>query len=394
MHTPQQRQGAASPSSQKQAPNVSSSPTVHPPQESADTCLLQGSLPKSPLSSGGLDDIYGDLLESLSAGRLRAEVIERAEGLREPRDPDFHSKIASAAVKFEQLRVEQQNEILGRFFSSNNIHDRVAWTMPSRPIFLNPPPHMGKDAHVRNVHIAQSILATGLLPQDEVVRAAEYSAAVMPNPNASVTYEAGLIVSTVAATSAFLATPWTTATTVIGGFLICRALSRRPSIHREYVAGYLMEAMDAFRALQSGDFMSLRSTLAYYFKDPEFADTYRNEPRAEGFLAARALRLLGRSNFDLYGSFWALVNVITPSQALNREVLGALKEHDVTVTKPLITTFMDAQPSEREQVDTFIEALHTAHFAWEARDKENLRLEWAEKILAYDASAHTAVREE
>jgi hypothetical protein len=383
MHTPSQKQAVAPPSNENHGVKLTAAPDGPKSQESADLQLSQGALPSRALHGVSIQGMFADLANRLPVGNVRSEVMDRAEGLRTPIDPEFDTKIASATAKFEQLDVTHQNEIFRRFFKPN-VCKRAAWTMPSYPIFFSPELEMVKEAHAKNMKIAQSLLTTGLLPQEDALRAAQAVGAAIPNYRGKATFIVASMMSAVVISSAFVAPPWVTAVAVIGGFLFCRGFANRPNIHVEYAAGYVTETLDAFSRLQSGGLQSIKSTLDYYFNDPEFPDAYQNGARADGFLIARTLRLLGHSNTEMLQAFQDPRTVNMPNNELVPTVSHALQEQELVLENPLVSAFMNSESPENEPVVALLETMNAAHFAWGARDKENLRLQLAEQILTYD----------
>ncbi len=350
---------------------------------------MNGSLPKLPSVAveSGATSVEG----RLSVGSLRREVLERDEELLRPLDPKLDTEVALATAKFEKLGVSEQHEIFRTFFKSR-ILERAAWTMPTTPTFFPPEPEFEKEAHARNVTIAQSLLTTGLLPTEDAIRAVQAVGASIPNYRAHATFMLASLTSAGVIATAFFASPWITTATVIGGLIFCRGFASRPNLHMEYGAGYLMETMDAFHTLKSGSTKSLSSTIDSYFKDPHSAENYLNLARADAFLISRTLRLLGHSNHGVYQAFRDPRTVNMENNDLALTVLNALQEHRVNLQSPLGSTFLNSEPRKNDTpVDPecqdpveFLEAIHAAHFAWGERDKDNLRLEFAHKILAYE----------
>ena len=380
MHNPGPNQTGTPLSTETPHHNEASRPQVQQSQELAVVNLSQGDLPTRSSSLSSVQATLGDVLSLLSAGTLRGEVLERREELRKPLDPELDVKAASAVETFRQIDVTRQNDIFTSFFKSTNL-DRASWTMPTCPVFLTPGSAMEKEAHAFNVKMGQSLLTTGLLPREEAVRSAQTLGAAIPDYRGRGTFVVASIVSAGVIASSFFVAPWVTAVTAIGGLVFCRGFAHRPSLHLEYAAGYVMETLDAFKTLESGSNASLKSTMDYYFNDPEFRDAYKNYARADAFLLARTFRLLGHSNEDVLQAFQDPRTVDRQNNELAPKVVDALQEHDVTLQGPLVGAFMDSGSPEHAQLVAFLETMNVAHFTWGARDKDNLRLELAQHIL-------------
>lgn len=130
---------------------------------------------------------------------------------------------------------------------------------------------------------------------------------------------------------------------------------------REYSIGYLRETFDAYRALSRGESPTIAEGIAKHFK------WERNERyRADGYMVARTLRILGVASAAIHEAYATTASVDFRDQPLVNLLLEKLETIGVSTSGCLAVDYLEAK-GKGGDLAKVIDALNSCYFLWGKR---------------------------
>ena len=340
-----------------------------------------GEAPKDPLQ-----ELFGDAMHRVAAGPIYYELQRQIAGLKVPLPEDHASKIADAIVVFQQLPIEKKVEALNSMLADERLEKRVAWPLAAAPTFQVPPePHQQEAVRVMN-EVARELLRTCTLPREQVYGLIEtigQSLLIPPSPAATMMKVVGGVALSTAVISFTPWWAWMPALTC--SYLVAKPFLSNPDGRHQYVKGCMLENVDALAQVQSGRAIPFMTSFRGYFADPEIPRSCGNRSQMEGFLISRVLRVLGAPSEEIRRATQFAVSAKDPGSALLPTIAAALEPHGAQLDTPLSIAVKSYQEGKSSETFEFIELMNATHFAWVARDRDNLRGEFADIILQANA---------
>jgi hypothetical protein len=256
-------------------------------------------------------------------------------------------------------------------------------------VFRVPPPEIEGDLGVHLREIATELLSKGSLPT-EFIRRTVRNLHSQVETNARIVSPGVCGVGTATFAAVIIAaTPWWVAAPVVGAtYLMFRSWLRKTSQHAHYVAGHITESVDALAQIHVGKPVPILLSLEA-LKSEGNTQVVGSKAQVAAFLLSRTLRVLGRPAIEITSRFAHPRTVFQSGNILVPAVTEALAKHGVSLDVPLVDTVSQLdKKSQREKVE-FLELMNAAHFVWARRDREKLRTEFADLILAVRDSSGT-----
>ena len=335
-----------------------------------------------------VQQIFDMAMERMYPGPLYSAFKERLEELKRPVDPDLESKAAAAVAIFEKLEFVDKVKTLNSMLSEKLLTKRASWPIPGAPRFKVPPPESRANAEEKMREVAQELLLKGTLPAEHVQHVANSVIEKFP-PSAEINERLGMLGGAAAlSTALFIAAPlWVAAPIAVGACVFALAQFRRPTLYSEYVRGFLTESLDSTGQVYLGGAVPLGVTLKVHFEGVMDGQERVSAFQKDGFLLSRALRVLGRPAEEIVSSFQCPYPVTSSHNALVPALEKALEEHGIELKMPLALVAQNMKDKENQELFRFLDLMTVSHFLWAARDREKLRGEMADIVLASQARA-------
>lgn len=328
-------------------------------------------------------ELFDAAMDRMHAGDLYRTFRDRLKELQTPLPSDHARKVEEAIAAFQSFPIEKKVEALNEMFSQQRLTNRVAWPIPSAPMFKLPPPETRIDALLEMENVAQELLRKGTLPSQFIFHSVRNLESQMPATYSKIRGDA-LFASAAAAVCGVVgvvAPWWVTVPVLAGSFILHRLWTARPDYRSEYVKGHLAESVEAVEQVHVGGVIPMMMGMLNLTAGVQASEGLETSAQKDAFLLSRALRVLGRppQEISLYFADQHAVN--QPDNVLVPAITEALKEHGVELRTPLLNVLTQPGSQENRQVLEFLELMNAAHFVWAGRDRENLRGEFADSIL-------------
>jgi hypothetical protein len=327
---------------------------------------------------------FDEALDLLAAGPLRALIFEKRAQIK-PGIAPFPTELeARASAKLALMPAEQTAHLVRTFFSRSETNSDQS-PLVHYGIIANPPHHQDRPSPESYTRMAQSLLSTGLLPNDDIRESIELARLSLLNQPSDPTesFTSWLATSAVVATWMFYPPAISAIITIAYLSIAWGALSNR-NVSANAAEGYILETLDAYETIRTGNVSTIGASLEKHFGDPSNKVNYSNHWRSDGFAIARALRALGHpteKTFELFRDHSGLNN---HSNTLVTTVRGLLTDHDAPVPPAMLLAFIE-DPDYGETWDAtnhLLEALNTVYFTSAIFDKEVQRRKFMEFVLA------------
>mgnify|MGYP006270489791 CR=1 FL=1 len=322
--------------------------------------------------------VFESALERMHAGPLYCTFQERLRELKSPLDPDRDRKASQAVAAFEMLPLEEKVETLNTMLSVERLAQRASWPIPGAPQFKVPSVEHRSVAEQQMNELARNLLERGALSIDYAQRVAQSILENFP-PSVEISKRLALLGGAAALSIAlFVATPlWAAVPVAVGACAFAWSRLKQPTVHGEYVQGYVSESLDSMLQIFLGGAAPLEVTLGAYYNQA----THLSELHKDAFLISRALRVLGWPAENISKAFQNPYPVTSAGNVLVPAIVQAFAEHGVTVRSPLFVASENMADKENEDLIQFLDLMNVAHFLWAARDREKLRGEMADIVL-------------
>ncbi len=153
-------------------------------------------------------------------------------------------------------------------------------------------------------------------------------------------------------------------------------------------AGLVLENLDAVETLQSGRFRSLHERMQDLFLGQTDCRSSEAILRADSFLIARTLRILGTPGPAIQNAFQKTTSVELPGNPLISLLEEKMATAGLTLTEDaLIRMYLDNPSKDQLSNRETLDLLHRVYFAGEAWEGLRSRSELARQILAADNHA-------
>jgi hypothetical protein len=356
----------------------------------SDDALSGLSAPKADSSTEDpIQKLFKEAMDRMHPGDLYCAFRERIKELQHPVSPDSESKVAEAIAAFREFPIERQVEALNSMLKPERLANRPAWPIASAPQFRVPPPEIEGDLGVHLREIATELLSKGNLPTEFIRRTVKNLYSQVETNGRSVSPGVCGVGTAAFAAVMIAAAPWWVSAPVVGAtYLMFRSWLHKTSQHAQYTSGHIAESVDALAQIHVGQPVPILLSLEV-LRSEENPQVVGSKAQVDAFLLSRALRVLGRPAMEITGCFAHPRTVSQSGNILVPAVTEALAKHGVSLDVPLVETISQLdKKSQREKVD-FLELMNAAHFVWARRDRENLRSEFADIVLAIRDSSGT-----
>lgn len=334
-------------------------------------------------SQDPIGELFDKAMSEMGSGELWYAFGKRLAQLKTPLPKEYFNRIFEALSAFESMPIEKKVEALNTMISTDRLGNRAAWPLPAGPHFRVPSPEIQDRAIEVMNGVARQLLLTGTLPQEHVSRLADSVLSGFPKSHdlaKKVVVFGGA--AAVCAASITFSPLWVSVPTVIASIIASRALTKTQNIHEHYAKGFMYENLDALGQVFMGQPVPIVTSISTHFLDTENSESRCNRFEMDGFLVSRTLRILGFEPKAIAEIFQDPKSVDMPGNPLVPTVEQALKAHGIELDSPLIMVLEGIKEEKNQQTLKFLELMNAAHFVWAARDRENLRGEFAEIILA------------
>lgn len=304
---------------------------------------------------------YDDAWNILPGSPLNAKIADRREALKHGATPQpiSDNALEQALDKTTHVSHLSLREAVQAFFT---------WELrqhPSTPhLFAR---QLTSDDTLDQVNsleriplLAKHLIATGHLPQPLNQEAGEFMLLDLSKrsriPLGSRLLGGGAVAYASMAISPYLAAATALATGVVFTSRLSAALTRR-----NYNLGYIADVIETEQALEQGATPTIDQSLAAILEShPSKGST---NPRAEGFLTARALRLLEVPSLVIHEAF-AINTATAPSQqALFTLLKAKLKEQYIDLSGSIVEAY-EASREQPEGLAATLNALQRCYFSW------------------------------
>jgi hypothetical protein len=182
--------------------------------------------------------------------------------------------------------------------------------------------------------------------------------------------------------------PVTIGVTVLGA-LASQRLASDFRLEGDVATGYLLEAQHAFHTIRRGIHQDIDQILANTFWNAEHREHFYNVGRGQGFLLARALRVLGADPLATFVTLCENLHVTQPGNPLLQNLYERLQAHDAPLPLYLEAIFHPDCPIRNEYTETrtLIEILDAVYFTSAIRQRDVIRSHFAEYVLAVENGA-------
>ena len=327
---------------------------------------------------------FNEALDLLSAGPFRASIYEKRNQIAQGLGALTVKLEAAASAELARIPAEKTASLVRTFLSSNEVNPRHH-PLAHYELIANPPFHQDRPSPESYTRMAQSLLSTGLLPRDDIRESIEVTrlSALNQASDPAKSFTNWIATSAVIATWMFNP-PVISAIITIGCIALAGRSLKDRAITLNVAEGYILETLDASQAIHTENPSPIGDALNKYFGDPSDRANYCNHWRSDGFVIARALRVLGHpteKTFELFRDHSAIHHYANELTAIVR---GLLSDHEAPVPPSMLVPFIE----DPEYGDTWIktnhllETLNTVYFANAIVDKEVTRREFAKFIVA------------
>lgn len=364
--------------------HTSTAPTAPVGEQSAHA-LNEASLPPAPVEqpvSINLD-IYEKAIARLDASPLHAEVLEHFKIIKEGTKPLNMDRAVAALHRIDAASGEQLDTLLHDFFAIRNHNPACSSIRHYASIVTKHQPWEEIIPHRANL-ISRCVLERGTLPPPEVALSAKLTSLSLldTDRDSFLAFVGGLaIAGGLVATG--VASPF-------AGISVCAILAaglwflnRQPNMHNEIAAGYLMENLDAFNAMFTGSVTDIGYTIHSLFADPKSPENHGNLWRANGFVIARTLRVLGVSKEDIYEAVRDSITVEDPEDSLMQLLSSTLEGQSIKKPSSMLAPYVDGFAPGEDCTDIYevLSWMNYVHFSWAARETLEIRRDFAEAVL-------------
>ena len=307
--------------------------------------------------------------------------MNRIDEALHPCSPNFEVDIIHAAKRLDAMNALERVELFQKIFNPA-LWERPGWALP-RPPFINATNATVPDEIKEHVtRLIRGMLDRGTLPGANSMKVIQELSRWVPNYKMAETRIVALRGIAATTLCALIGPPILPVIVGVLAMLYVRHLARRPNLHGAFVAGCLLEALDASQVVRNGDTIpTLVSTMDSYFKHPGIPVSYQNALTSEGFLAARTLRIFGYSNVEIFSEFLEREALSEDGSSILTVIGSILRSQDIELEEPLTTIFENPGQGGNANTISLLEDVNTAHFMWAFRDKNKIRHEVANMIL-------------
>lgn len=358
-------------------PTTQGCPSVAP----GDAPLSELTGPSAGHLERSAEKIFNEVMDRMRPGELYWDFRERLRELKTPLPIDHTDKIIEAISAFQGFPLEKRVEVLNSMLSPERLTDRAAWPIASAPLFRVPPPEVREAMSEQCDIVMRELLLKGTLPSDYIRIAVMDLEAEIPKGRSSLAPT--LLGSAAAALSAVMisATPWWVAAPVVAGSCIAlRSALLKMRCHADYASGHIAEAVDALAQIHLGRPLPLMISVGTFIQS-EYSRAIAKKSQIDAFLISRALRAFGRPANEISSYFAHPRTVFQTGNALVPAITRAFADHGISLKAPLVDTVTRLNDADNKGTVEFLEWLNAAHFMWAARDRDNLRGEFADIIL-------------
>jgi hypothetical protein len=322
-------------------------------------------------------------LHRLEQTPLRGEIFEAHAYLKDGIIKISEDGERLALEKFESLTPSAQKRIVQALFSKQ-----------TKPHLRAPIPNYldciatdeFREDVARNVwvDVGRSLLREGVLPPSQVKESLKLTELTLTlNASSPTEYENKLLIGSGMIALYYFAPIQITALIagLFGGVSILNYRDVR--IGREGIRGYILESLDTYETIRTGNVRDLGQTLNEHFGDPQREDHYQKLWKASGFALARMLRVFGRSPDEIFSLFLdsPCINLrYNPAVQRTRE---HLEEHDAPCPQNILAPFME-EAGEGEplaQTEALINQLNEIYFTLAICEREKLRCDLTKKTF-------------
>jgi hypothetical protein len=328
-------------------------------------------------------ELFDKAMERMYAGELYRTFQERIKELQVPLPSDHGGKIEEAVAAFHHFPVEKKVEVLNEMLSQQRLNNRVAWPIPTAPMFHLPRPEKRTEAAAEMENVATELLRNGTLPSQFIYHSVMSLESQMRATHSRLRGDAlfGSAAAALCGVVGVLAPWWVTVPVLASSCVMYRLFTARPDYRSEYVKGHLAEAAEAVAQVHVGGVIPMMMgmlNLSTALKTPAGLES---SAQKDAFLLSRALRVLGRPPQEISHYFAHQSSVDRPGNVLAPAITEALAEHGISLGDPLLSVLTQPGSQENRKVLDFLELMNAAHFTWAGRDRDKLRAEFADIIL-------------
>lgn len=337
--------------------------------------------------------VFEQALDKMHPGPLYCTAQERFAEFASPLPADLSKRIIDATKRFDTLPPEEKAALLQTFVSSQRWMDSATCAFSQRPVFrLDAEVDRERAGRVLSF-VGNHLLVEGTLPKAllvELTSAVKDSMAPDHSRRNKLLAVGGAVVGAIGV-GGFVASPtlpWAPA--FVASYLLMRPFLHSRPHYPKLVEGYLKEQIEASFQVQNGMAGPAQMSLLTVFKHPSNPGAVSDsKPEIEGFLMARALRVLGWKQDEISQLFKESGSMSDPYSHLREAVREALGLHGRRLAASW-THALDTMgdPESASTVD-FLDTMSLAHFIWAQRDRTKIAGEFADLVLASSEDVET-----
>ena len=227
-------------------------------------------------------------------------------------------------------------------------------------------------------HLAKHLLTTGHLPVQLNCEAAGFMLLDLSR-RSPISIASPLIGGSVTTLATLVHSPYLAAATAIAtGIAVAKSLSASTT-RNKYNLGYLTEVVDTERSLEKGEVPTIEESLKQLVCIEPSSET--KHLRAEGFLMARALRLMEVPSKIIHEAFTLNTATDMSNQCLLLTLKAKLKEQHLDFSGSLVDDY-EASRGTPEGLAATLSALQKCYFSWGNTMRHELQGKMHDLVLA------------